>query len=63
MSESDDGFLSPEEAEFYSELEERLCRCDGEDNSKCLPHNERFHSMEGIEEYDRLYGEAHGWRR
>jgi hypothetical protein len=40
--------------DYYSELEDRECRCVGDDDSRCGWHNERFHSMEGVETYYKL---------
>lgn len=48
------GEMSATEARYYSELEAAQCRCVGFDDSRCGWHNARFHSMEGVEEYDRL---------
>ena len=49
--------MSDEEAQYYSDLEAEMCRCDGDDATACYPHNPRYHSMDGVEEYDRLHGD------
>jgi hypothetical protein len=53
----DDGY---EYIEELLDMEARECRCRGDDDTKCYWHNQRFHSMEGVELYYQMLAPEDG---
>lgn len=60
--DEDGPYLGQEECDDIARIEQALCRCverpDGTwDAARCMPHNDRFHSMEGLDLFDSIEDE------